>query len=157
MRTRRVFIKQSLCPFLFLLLVTSLWGAPSHTPAVLQADKNGFNLEYDGVRILSTTSSWPMNATSSMSDGERIEQRLRVAGLGKGPVMLKLSVAASEQAMVRTAHGPSHNLRNNAVYDRFGDWMLEFPSQRTRIIPAPPLMAARGLRSESRAILSKVR
>ena len=32
--------------------------------------------------------------------------------------------------MVRTAHGPSHNLRNNAVYDRFGDWMLQVPGTR---------------------------
>lgn len=29
--------------------------------------------------------------------------------------------------LIRTSHGPSQNLRNNAIYDRQQDWMLEVP------------------------------
>jgi hypothetical protein len=35
--------------------------------------------------------------------------------------------AQSRLPLVRTSHGPSHNLRNNAIYDRTSDWMLEAP------------------------------
>lgn len=37
--------------------------------------------------------------------------------------------------MVRTSHGPSSNRRNNAVYDRTCDWMIEF-SEGARIAPS---------------------
>ncbi len=37
--------------------------------------------------------------------------------------------------MIRTTHGVSSNLRNNAVYERTSDWMLEFP-EGARIVPA---------------------
>lgn len=36
--------------------------------------------------------------------------------------------------MVRTSHGASRNLRNNAVYSRSGDWLLSFP-EGVRIEP----------------------
>jgi hypothetical protein len=143
-------MKALLFPFVFLLPAAALPGGPSNAPSTLQTSETGFTLDYDGSRILSAGSSAPLAVTSTTSDGEKVEQRIRVAGQGRGAVSLKASIAASSQAiaaetsgaaqkafpMVRTAHGPSLNLRNNAVYDRFGDWMLEFPAQGTRIIPS---------------------
>ena len=139
-----------LLPLVFLLLATILPGEPANAPSILQTSGNGFTLDYDGARILSAASSSLLTVTVSTSDGGRVEQRIRVAGQGSGPVSLKASIAAGSQAMaaetsgaaqlafpmVRTSHGPSCNLRNNAVYDRAGDWMLEFPTQATRIIPS---------------------
>jgi hypothetical protein len=155
-------MKPFLLPILFLfpilgssiLAASALPGEPPNAPCQMKAEGKDFTLDYDGARILSATASGPLTVTATThTEGELIEQRLRVAGQGRGPVTLKLTVIASEQAiaaetkgaaqqafpMVRTAHGASHNLRNNAVYDRSGDWMLEFPEQGTRIIPSPTL------------------
>lgn len=141
---------------IFLFAVTSavlnaaeLPGTPPNAAATLHAHATGFTLEYGGVNILSATSPTPVIVTTTASQGERVEQRIRVTGQGSDPVSLTLTITASHQAiaaetsgsaqqafpMVRTAHGPSHNRRNNAVYDRFGDWMLEMPGNDTRITP----------------------
>ncbi len=37
--------------------------------------------------------------------------------------------------LIRTVHGLSHSLRNNAVYERRSDWMLELP-EGTRVVPS---------------------
>jgi len=124
-------------------------GEPSNTPATLKTDTNGFTLKYDEALILSATSSAPFTVTTTASKGECVEQRIRVAGQGSGPVSLKVTITASNQAIaaetsgvaqqafpiVRTTHGLSLNHRNNAVYDRFSDWMLEMPDRGTRITP----------------------
>lgn len=136
-------------PLCFLFPATAVAMAPPNGSPTLQTAENSFTLDYHGARILEASSSAPLTVTATTSDGDRIEQRLRVEGNKSGPVSVKVSIAASSQAiaaetkgaaqqvfpMVRTAHGPSHNLRNNAVYDRFGDWMLEFPEHGTRIKP----------------------
>lgn len=36
---------------------------------------------------------------------------------------------------IRNEVGPSHNLLNNAVYDRYRDWLLSGPLTQTRIVP----------------------
>ncbi len=144
-------MKSLLLSLLFLLPAAALPGAPSNSPAALKEDANGFTLDYDGAQILSATASNPVTVTvtTTASEGERIEQRIRVASQGTGPVSLKMILTASHQAIaaetsgaaqqafpiVRTSHGLSLNHRNNTVYDRFGDWMLEMPDRGTRITP----------------------
>ncbi|MFO8026964.1 MAG: alpha-galactosidase [Opitutales bacterium] len=138
------------------LCVAGLPGVPANAPAELQADEHGFSLHYSGAQILSASSSENLTVDadppSTDSDGA-IEQRIVVSGQGNAPGALKLTINASSQAIaaesstsaqqafpiVRTSHGPSLNLRNNAVYDRFGDWLIEMPDQHTRITPVPQL------------------
>ena len=155
-------MKPFLLPIIFLfpilgfplLAASALPGEPPNAACEMKAEGNGFTLDYDGARILSATASGPVTVTAATETaGERIEQRIEVAGQGSGAVSLKMTITASGQAMaaetrgaaqqalpmVRTSHGQSHNRRNNAVYDRFGDWMLEMPEGRTRITPVPQL------------------
>ncbi|MCX6998040.1 MAG: alpha-galactosidase [Kiritimatiellaeota bacterium] len=85
--------------------------------------------------------------------GEKVEQRLKfILAEPREAVKLVLrgAAAGSEEAfaaetageaqqrfpLVRNSVGPSRNLRNNAVYDRRWDWMLEGPADgATRILP----------------------
>ncbi len=124
--------------------------SPPNAAATLKAHATGFTLEYGIAPLLTASSSAPITVSSSTSEGDRVEQRLRVTGQGSKSVSLKLTLTASDQAiaaetsgaaqqafpMIRTSHGASHNRRNNAVYDRFGDWMMEMPCDGTRITPA---------------------
>lgn len=49
-----------------------------------------------------------------------------------------LSTAQLRFPLIRTSVGPSHNLRNNAIYDRRFDWVLYGPADGvTRIDPSP--------------------
>lgn len=138
------------------LYSAGLAGVPPNAPAELQTDEQGFTLNYFGGEILSASSSKNLTVTAipvTATSDEPIEQRILVAGQGSDPGALKLTITASSQAIaaessttaqqafpiVRTSHGPSLNRRNNAVYDRFGDWMIEMPDQHTRITPVPQL------------------
>jgi len=131
------------------LMAAELPGEPPNAPAILKADGKGFSLDYDGARILSSTSSGSVESPATVSSDEPIEQRFVLTGQGSEPI--KLTITASGQAiaaetpgaaqqgfpMIRTSHGSSLNRRNNAVYDRSGDWMIEMPGGSTRITPAP--------------------
>jgi len=102
-------------------------------------------LTYGGHPLLAV----PQGAAISMNEerGARgsITQTLRLRiPSGKplrveaGPEAIAAETAGDAQrrfALIRTSHGPSVNLRNNAIYDRTGDWMLEFPAG-TRIVPS---------------------
>ena len=86
------------------------------------------------------TGTLPTNAAAvaknAMHAHDAIEQRvrlacssarLRVRGSAEAIAAETRGPAQQTFPMVRTAHGPSSNLRNNAIYDRKSDWMLEFP------------------------------
>ncbi|HKK17710.1 MAG TPA: alpha-galactosidase, partial [Opitutales bacterium] len=124
-------------------------GEPPNAPGDLRVSGNEFTLDYGGARILSAVSSGPVSVAGRASSVGPVEQRIRVSGEEGRPVVLKITIHASSQAIaaetsgaaqrsfpiVRTSHGLSHNRRNNAVYDRFGDWMIEMPGGETRIKP----------------------
>lgn len=125
-------------------------GEPTNKPADLRVERNAFTLAYEGAVILSATSSVQMSVSSAGTAGDQVEQRIQVSGKGDKPVPLKVTITGSSQAIaaetfgeaqrvfpiVRTSHGLSLNGRNNAVYDRFSDWMIEMSNGVTRIKPA---------------------
>lgn len=122
---------------------------PEHPAAppnkgLIVADGSGV-LRYGGLPLLSL----PMGATVAMSEEtgprEALTQTLKL----RIPPGKSLKIEAGSEAiaaetlgnaqkqfpLVRTSHGASSNLRNNAIYDRSRDWMLETPAG-TRIIPS---------------------
>lgn len=109
-------------------------------PGVLMHDRGSgrISFEYDAVPLFAGT--LPTNAdavaNNAMQTHDAIEQRIRltcssarleVRGSAEAIAAETRGPAQQTFPMVRTAHGPSSNLRNNAIYDRKCDWMLEFP------------------------------
>jgi hypothetical protein len=94
-----------------------------------------------------------LDPADSRDDKEKVEQRLKFAPAKPQEgvkLVLRGIVTGSEEAfpaetngeaqkrfpLVRTSVGVSHNLRNNAVYDRRWDWVLVGPADgATRIQP----------------------
>ena len=114
-------------------------GGPPNKPTKLLLTKNNqsITLQYNGTPLLEGQSNTPIKA-STESDGEKvITQTIHLTSSQP----LHFTVHASSEALsaetkgsaqkkfplVRTSHGLSTNLRNNAIYDRHSDWMLEFP------------------------------
>jgi len=95
-----------------------------------------------------------LDPTESRDAKERVEQRLKftMAEAKEGvKLVLRATATGSEEAfsaetdgeaqqrfpLVRNSVGLSHNLRNNALYDRRWDWMLAGPADgTTHILPA---------------------
>ncbi len=118
--------------------------APQNSAAAMTVSRSGeLTLVYNRANLASGEVGAPVRATTEVSRGERgalLEKIQLTAAAGK-TVALKLDVHASDEAfaaetmgeaqrrfpLVRTASGEDHNLRNNAIYDRHADWMLEFP------------------------------
>ena len=92
----------------------------------------------------------------SATGGDKVEQLVRLslaqANAGTG-LVLRGVVTGSDEAfaaetksdaqkrfpLVRTSVGPSHNLRNNSIYDRHLDWVLSGPVDgQTHIVPGKP-------------------
>jgi hypothetical protein len=97
-----------------------------------------------------------LDPAESRDEKEKVEQRLKflLAAPREGAkLVLSGTVAGSEEAfpaetsgeaqkrfpLVRNSVGLSHNLRNNAIYDRRWDWMIAGPGDgATRILPQAP-------------------
>ena len=141
-------------------------GPPMNTPAEVEwnAGKGTLSLRYNGTEILNATIKarkigggarrLAVNMESTEVLGDKVEQRLKFV-LAKPQdgveLVLRGAVTGSDEAFpaetrsaaqkrfsyVRNSVGLSHNLRNNAVYDRHWDWVLVGPADgRTRIKPA---------------------
>ena len=126
-------------------------GTPPDGPAKVEWDaSNGdVRLTYNGGVIFEgKVKGGAVQPVNTVGAGRGLEQRLVFRGKG-----LSLSACAhgSEQTlaaetrggeaqkkfpMVRTSHGMSDNLRNNAVYDRKWDWELAADAGASRITPA---------------------
>jgi hypothetical protein len=122
-------------------------GGPPNTPAEVKWEvANGYLQVLYGKKLLLRGTLASGAAIESRSNGElAVEQRIGVANGGE---TLNLIVHGGKEALaaetrgapqkrfplVRTAVGPSDNLRNNAVYDPDGDWMIEFPAEVSRIV-----------------------
>jgi len=140
---------------------------PPNTPAAVEwnAKTGRLRLRYhDGVVLDATISAEDVAERTAAgveirldpteTQGEKVEQRLRFAPakpVEGAKLVLRGTVSGSEEAfpaetsgeaqkrfpLVRNSVGLSHNLRNNAVYDRRWDWVLIGPGDvATRIQPA---------------------
>jgi alpha-galactosidase len=142
---------------------------PANAPAqIIQAPDGRIELNYHGMKILSASFrrqgfDHPLSpgeiVISEATEGEqRITQRITVnAADGSGELIMDGLIAAGPEAfaaetgsnaqarfpLVRNSVGPSRNRRNNAVYDRGWDWVLESAQDRTRILPLADLAAGR--------------
>ncbi len=121
-------------------------GGPPNAPAVVAHDRRTgrFRLSYAGRDILDGRLADDARFTMSVSTGRVVEQRIRIEGgglsglvhAGAGALAAETRGPAQERfPLVRTTDGTSDNGRNNAVYDRGADWMLEGPPGATRVSP----------------------
>jgi hypothetical protein len=141
-------------------------GPPANAPAKVEwsQEKGKLSLQYHGTMILYATirgedtngnevKGVVVKLEPTETLGDKVEQRLKfVPAKPKEGVTLVLhgAVMGSQEAFpaetlseaqkrfpyVRNSVGLSHNLRNNAVYDRRWDWVLVGPGDgRTRIQP----------------------
>lgn len=122
-------------------------GGPPNVPAEVKWEAaNGYLQVLYGKKLLFRGTLANGASIESRSNGERaVEQRIIVANGGEALNLIvhggKEALAAETRGepqkrfpLVRTALGPSDNLRNNAVYDPEGDWMIEFPAEISRIV-----------------------
>lgn len=115
--------------------------APENKATVLKigiAEKS-LILTYNGKSILEGEFANPAKISSIENGTEAIEQRISfsfdnettvkavVNGSSEALAAETRGSAQNKFALVRTSHGLSNNLRNNAIYDRNADWMLEAP------------------------------
>ncbi len=121
--------------------IKELPGGPVNAASVLNwsNDDKSISLTYNGSVILEGKFDHAAQITSHESGKDKIEQYIYFKF--EKPTTVRASVYASSEALaaetrgkaqqnfplVRTSHGLSNNLRNNAVYDRNLDWMLEAP------------------------------
>ncbi|TKG92919.1 hypothetical protein EYV94_18285 [Puteibacter caeruleilacunae] len=116
-------------------------GGPENKPAevVLEDKAKGLILRYNGCNILEGSFNSKVDVQSTVNGDEKIEQHISLS-LNKNKQRTVIVYGSSEAlaaetrgkvqekfALVRTSHGLSNNLRNNAVYDRTLDWMIEAP------------------------------
>lgn len=141
------------------LVVASLalgaWGqavAPPNAPAEFsRTPGNAIRLQYDGGAILlGQISASNLIASTEVAHGDHgaVLEIIRLRTANPGGVHVLADVTAGPQAfaaetfgpqqlafpLVRTSSGPDFNRRNNAIYDRGRDWLLQFPPG-TRIEP----------------------
>lgn len=110
-------------------------------------------LDYDGAAILlGAATGENLIASTEISHGNHgaVMEIVRLRTAAPGAVHLEGDVIAGPEGfaaetfgpqqlafpLVRTSSGPDFNRRNNAVYDRGRDWLLQFPAG-TRIEPEP--------------------
>lgn len=100
-------------------------------------------LDYNGTAVLRGELHGRVRATTEVGAGDRgaVEEIVRLTAVGGGTLGLQAEVRGSGEAfaaetlgpaqrafpLIRTSSGPDWNRRNNAIYDRRDDWMLEFP------------------------------
>ncbi len=116
-------------------------GGPEDVPSkiIIREDGKSFSLSYNGGIILEGTCSRKVEVSSEVTGEGAIEQHIKLQFRKSDDVIARVhgsseALAAETRgnaqesfALVRTTHGLSNNLRNNAIYDRNFDWMLEAP------------------------------
>jgi hypothetical protein len=123
-------------------------GAPPNAAATLTQSADRISLAYEGRPIVSgavraeagATPETPETIDRRMVTDESngaVTQVMKWTAIGPGRLALDVTVSGSGDALavevdraantlpvVRTSIGPSHNLRNRAVYDRRRDWVV---------------------------------
>lgn len=143
-------------------------GEPPNTPATLTASADRVSLAYEGHRIVSGAVRAEAGATAdrrtvtSESNGA-VTQVIKWTAIGHGPLTLDVIVSGSREALavevdrppsttpvVRTSIGPSHNLRNRAVYDRRRDWVVSIDAGAAlTVTPLPATTSGTSFRLEA--------
>ena len=116
-------------------------GGPENAPLELKIhdEQRNFTLIYNGGIIAQGKLSGSASISSQVLGERAITQHILLKS--ESEVGVELVVYGSSEAfaaetragaqeqfpLVRTSHGLSNNLRNNAIYDRNLDWMLEAP------------------------------
>ena len=116
-------------------------GGAENLPAKIKLGKDGKNLIliYNGTVIFEARFNGKANVISSSNGKDAITQKISIQLTGKdgfkavvngsSEALAAETLGKAQQAfaMVRTSHGLSNNLRNNSIYDRNLDWMLQAP------------------------------
>ncbi len=116
-------------------------GGPSNAPAEIVIDENNksIKIKYDHTPLLVAEFDNSAIISSSSKGDNAIEQQINISfdkdsnfeavvyGSCEALAVETLGKAQKKFPLVRTSHGLSNNLRNNAIYDRNLDWMLEAP------------------------------
>ena len=134
---------------------------PPNLAATLTEASGRLTLIYEGHPIVAGTviadqgvTAEPRMVVASESNGA-LTQVIKWTARGKGRLTLGLTVHGSADALaveadrtdstlpvVRASIGPSHNLRNRAVYDRARDWTISIdPGAALTVTPLPPTRA----------------
>ncbi len=132
-------------------------GEPPNLAATLSGPADRLSLIYEGRAIVAGTVSADQGVTAerrmvtSESNGA-LTQVIKWTARGKGRIALDFTVHGSADALaveadrtdstlpvVRASIGPSHNLRNRAVYDRTRDWTVSIDAGAT--LTVTPLAA----------------
>jgi alpha-galactosidase len=123
-------------------------GEPPNAAATVTASADRLSLAYEGRSIVSgsvraeagaapeSPPSIDRRTVTAESNGA-VTQVIKWTAIGRGRLTLDVTVSGSRDALavevdrasttlpvVRTSMGPSHNLRNRAVYDRRRDWVV---------------------------------
>lgn len=145
-----IMLKRNLSFLLCLTFMIQAWvlGTPNESPygernvpATLHIGNDGksLTLKYGNQEILKAHLPQKAKISSEETGEEAIEQSIRIKF--EHTAQIKADIYGSEQSLaaetegkaqkqfplVRTSHGISNNLRNNAIYERAADWMLEMP------------------------------
>ena len=125
-------------------------GEPENSGAKVEWNKNKgtLRLRYDGKVMFEGRVAGATLALATTRKKQAITQTITLSGKNlrlEGTVSAPgESVAAETQGLaqksfplIRTSSGASHNLRNNAIYDRTRDWVLAGLPGQTKIMPLP--------------------
>ncbi len=129
---------------------------PPNVAATLMDSPGGMALRYEGRPIVEMVVGADRGTTAERRTvtsrrGEAVTQVVKWTARGKSRLTLDLTVNAGVDALaveadrtdstlpiVRTSIGPSHNLRNRAVYDRTRDWVVSIdPGATLSLTPLP--------------------
>ena len=127
-------------------------GGPPNAPVVIESSKEWekVNLVYDGQVIFRCHLPDTARVTTISTTGRVVEQRIVFEGCdvsgwslrddNEQPGLAEEYIAAETRGpaqerfpLIRTTIGHSNNRRNNALYNRTRDWVLEGPPGRTTI------------------------
>jgi hypothetical protein len=167
--------------YLFLVLVLALLllfgaglavqdAAPPNAPADIRIDGTSVRIRYNGALIfdgrIKNDAALRAAVPSVSRRGDRVDQVVVFSAVGRPPLELTGSVTASAEAfpcesdrplrgrpIVRHSSGLSRSLRNQAVYDRKGDWVLSVddqPRTLTHITPGDDGAQARTFTLDAR-------
>ena len=156
-------IKITFLFFISLFVVSALLSteskkntAPPNAPASVEIEKNTITLSYNNSLIFSgemnLTAENFLHKTNIYQEGEKIQQVILLTTLDWNKrIKISGKVLGSEEsfpceadppsrglAIVRHASGLSCSLRNRAVYDRSGDWVLSV-DENPKVVIAPVL------------------
>jgi len=114
-------------------------GGPENSSAKIKLSNDGkkMSLFYNGSEIFEAQFNEKVNVTTTSTGNDLITQKIviklaksngfkaKVNGSSEAFAAETGGEAQKVFALIRTSHGPSNSLRNNAIYDRNLDWMLQ--------------------------------